>query len=336
MGPTSDRAARAMSEAVLALARERSLEPVLRRLVEVARELGGGRYAAIGVPTDDGHGFATFLTAGMDDELIARLGDLPRTHGMLGAMLADPAPFRTDDLTADPRFRGYWPRAHPLMRSFLGVPMVYQGTVVGAIYLTDKVDGPRFTEDDQAVIELLAAHAAVAIENARLHGASRQLHAVAQRTRAIQGRHGELRRSLDRLGAIVEAAREDGAPPRDVLAELHAAVATARDQLDAAIRALEAGGAPQSEGGMRLAAADRDTGQLGRLTPREREVLALIGHGRSNRAIAEQLVVSLKTVKSHVSSILLKLGLDDRTQAALVAARDGLVDLDDVDVGPPT
>jgi DNA-binding NarL/FixJ family response regulator len=65
---------------------------------------------------------------------------------------------------------------------------------------------------------------------------------------------------------------------------------------------------------------------LERLTPREREVLAGLGRGLSNRALADELFVSEKTVKTHVSSVLSKLRLTDRTQAALFAVRTGIVD----------
>ncbi len=129
----------AVSEAILAVAAERSVDQVLERLVHAARELVGARYAAIGVPDDeDPTAFAQFLTSGMTDELIDELGDLPRTHGMLGATLVERQSFRTADITLDPRFRGWWPPAHPTMHSFLGVPIVRHDQVLGAFYLTDK------------------------------------------------------------------------------------------------------------------------------------------------------------------------------------------------------
>ena len=133
-------ALRAVSDAVLAVASQLSVEEVLQRLVDRARELAGARYAALGIPDGEG-GFSRFLVAGMSDELIASMGPLPRTHGMLGAMLEAPEPFLTDDIHADPRFRGWWPAAHPDMRSFLGVPIVAAEGVIGAFYLTEKEAG---------------------------------------------------------------------------------------------------------------------------------------------------------------------------------------------------
>jgi DNA-binding NarL/FixJ family response regulator len=67
-----------------------------------------------------------------------------------------------------------------------------------------------------------------------------------------------------------------------------------------------------------------DDDRLAELTPREREVLTLLGHGMSNRQIAEALYVAEKTVKTHMSSILTKLRVTDRTQAALYAVRHGI------------
>src|SRR6266496_2524678 len=104
-------ALRAVSDAVLAIASQLSVEEVLQRLVERARELAGARYAALGIPDGEG-GFSRFLVAGMSDELVASLGPLPRTHGMLAAMLQQTEAYRTDDIHQDPRFRGWWPRRH--------------------------------------------------------------------------------------------------------------------------------------------------------------------------------------------------------------------------------
>ena len=158
-------ALRAVSDAVLAVAAERSVEEVLQRLVDSARELADARYAALGLPDGEG-GFSQFLTSGMSDELIESLGPLPRQHGMLGAMFDSPDPYRTADMHQHPRFRGWWPKGHPDMRSFLGVPIVAREEVIGAFYLTEKVGAQDFSDTDQELIELLAAHASIAITNA--------------------------------------------------------------------------------------------------------------------------------------------------------------------------
>ncbi len=157
---------KAVSDAVLAVAAELSVEEVLQRLVHSARELAGARYAALGLPDGDG-GFRRFLTSGMSDELVASLGPLPRQHGVLGAMLETRAPYPTRDIHDHPRFRGWWPDGHPDMRSFLGVPIVAPQDVIGAFYLTEKIGAPDFTDKDEELIGLLAAHAAIAIANAR-------------------------------------------------------------------------------------------------------------------------------------------------------------------------
>ncbi|HEY1567543.1 MAG TPA: GAF domain-containing protein, partial [Solirubrobacteraceae bacterium] len=128
-------ALKAVSDAVLAVASRLSVDEVLQQLVDRARELAKARYAALGIP-DGAGGFRRFLVSGMSDDLIASMGPLPRTHGMLGAMLKADGAYLTDDIHADPRFRGWWPRAHPDMRSFLGVPIVApEEGVIGAFYL---------------------------------------------------------------------------------------------------------------------------------------------------------------------------------------------------------
>jgi signal transduction histidine kinase len=193
---------RTLSDVVLALAAEREVEPVLQRLVHAARELGGARYAALGVPDGEG-AFARFITSGMSDELIAAMGPLPRTHGLLGAMLESPEPYRTPDIHTHERFRGWWPRAHPDMRSFLGVPIVARGGIIGALYLTDKEGADAFSDADEKLIVLLAAHAAIAIENARLHERSRELSIVEERNRLARELHDSVTQQL--FGVVLAA-----------------------------------------------------------------------------------------------------------------------------------
>jgi signal transduction histidine kinase len=202
---TLNPALRAVSDAVLAVASQHSVEDVLQRLVDRARELAGARYAALGIPDGDG-GFSRFLVAGMSDELVAALGPLPRTHGMLGAMLETAAPFRREDIHADPRFRGWWPSRHPDMRSFLGVPIVASGSVIGAFYLTEKEAARSFSAADQELIELLAAHAAIAITNARLYERSRELSILSERNRVALELHDVVSQKLFSLVLAAEAA----------------------------------------------------------------------------------------------------------------------------------
>jgi signal transduction histidine kinase len=173
--------------------------------VHSARELASARYAALGLPDGEG-GFSQFLTSGMSDELVAAMGPLPRTHGLLGAMLETPEPFRTADIHGHPRFRGWWPRAHPDMRSFLGVPIVAREGVIGAFYLTQKEGAAEFDASDQEVIELLAAHAAIAITNARLYERSRELSTLAERNRLALELHDAVSQKLFSLVLNAESA----------------------------------------------------------------------------------------------------------------------------------
>jgi signal transduction histidine kinase len=196
----------ALSAAVRAVTLGSTLDRVLAELAARARDLVGARYAAIGIPEADGDEFAQFITVGMSDELIAELGPLPRTHGLLDAMLVDPSPHRTRDITQDKRFRGWWPDAHPEMRSFLGVPIVSAGDIIGAFYLTDKEDGPEFTAADEDAVVLLSSHAAIAIDQARLFEDSRELALVQERARLARELHDAMSQSLFSLQLAAETA----------------------------------------------------------------------------------------------------------------------------------
>jgi two-component system, NarL family, sensor histidine kinase DevS len=165
---TSADRTRALVEAGIALSSELSLDSLLQKLVETAAELTGAHYAALGVLDTSGEQLERFVTTGIDEETRGAIGDLPRGRGILGVLIRDPEPLRLSDLHQDPRSVGF-PPDHPEMHSFLGVPVNLRGVVYGNLYLTEKEGGLDFDEEDEATVILLAAQAAVAIENARLY-----------------------------------------------------------------------------------------------------------------------------------------------------------------------
>jgi len=172
---------RALHEAAVALNSELSLDAVLQKLVETAARLTGARYAALGVIDASGAGLERFVTTGVDEEIHRAIGDLPRGRGILGVLIRDAVPLRLRHISDDPRSVGFPPN-HPRMDTFLGVPVLLRGVAYGNLYLTEKEGGGEFTDEDQANVILLATHAAVAIENARLYESattwSRQLESV--------------------------------------------------------------------------------------------------------------------------------------------------------------
>ena len=150
------------------------LDHVLQEVVDAAREVVGARYAALGVLGPDGESLVQFVTSGIDSELRARIGETPRGRGLLGHVIHEAKPIRTADLTRHPQRYGFPPH-HPPMTSFLGVPVKGRTGVFGNLYLTEKIGAPEFDDEDEAIAVLLAAQAAVAVENARLYGESEQL-----------------------------------------------------------------------------------------------------------------------------------------------------------------
>ena len=153
-------------EAVAAVSGDLDLHTLLRRIVEAAVRLVDAEYGALGVLGPD-ESLSQFIAVGIDEETRALIGDLPQGRGILGVLIKDPQSLRTSDLTTHPSSAGFPPH-HPPMRTFLGVPVRVRGEVFGNLYLTEKRGGADFDDDDQALVEAMAASAAVAIENARL------------------------------------------------------------------------------------------------------------------------------------------------------------------------
>jgi signal transduction histidine kinase len=177
----------ALDEATRALAAELSLDQVLQRIVEVAARVAGAQYGALGIAGPDGY-LTAFITTGISPEERAKIGPLPRGHGLLGVLIRQGQPLRVPNIAHDPRRVGFPPH-HPPMTSLLGVPIRVRNEVVGDLYLADKVGAPEFSAEDQHLIELLAAHAGIAIENARLYAQVRELTQLRERERIGRDLH---------------------------------------------------------------------------------------------------------------------------------------------------
>jgi two-component system sensor histidine kinase DevS len=156
----------ALHRASLELVREVSLEHLLERIASTACEQVGARYAALGVLDDHG-GLKQFVTVGMSQNEIKRIVHAPTGRGLIGALMDSRHPIRVPMIVDDSRSVGF-PNNHPVMVSFLGVPIRAGENQLGQIYLTDKIDEPEFTADDERIIQMLAGYAAAAIQNARL------------------------------------------------------------------------------------------------------------------------------------------------------------------------
>jgi signal transduction histidine kinase len=238
-----------VSQAVLSVTRQMPVRDVLQVIVRSARSLVGARYAALGVP-DEGDSFAEFVVDGISGAEWAAIGPLPRRHGMLAVLLNEGKTERLADIRSDPRFEG-WPAAHPNMSHFLGVPVKEGDKVLGIIFAANKVPaaaaGRGFTERDEEILSLFAAHAAIALTNARLYEQSRELSVMQERSRLARELHDAVTQKLfsirahTRVAAVL-AAREPGHDNR-VKAEIEVVDALAAEA-HAELRAIIDGLAP--------------------------------------------------------------------------------------------
>jgi signal transduction histidine kinase len=170
-------------------------EVIFRRMLEVACELTGARYAALGVLDEDHHELERFITHGIDEAGRRAIGSLPRGRGILGLLIEQPRPLRLSDVGAHPRSYGF-PPAHPPMSTFLGVPVLIRGQAWGNLYLTEKEEGEFDDADEQSAV-ILAEWAAIAFENARLY-------------HSVENRGDEMERAVHKLEATTEIARAVG------------------------------------------------------------------------------------------------------------------------------
>ena len=194
-----------LNQAAIAIASELHLDKVLQLIVDAARELAGAQYAALGVPNAEGY-LDAFIYSGMMAEEARRIPHFPRGLGLLGAIIHDQKSIRLPDLSQDYRSVGF-PANHPPMTSFLCVPVMAGEQMLGNLYLTNKEGGVSFSDEDQELVELLAAHAAVAIKNARLYEQVARLAVIEERTRIGMDLHDGIIQSIFAVGLTLESTR---------------------------------------------------------------------------------------------------------------------------------
>ncbi len=197
---------RGLLAATRAISSDLSLPVLLQRVVQSAADLVGARYGALGVIGPD-RKLTQFITVGLDPEAIASIGPYPRGKGILGQLISDPRPLRLAALGEHPKAVGF-PDHHPPMKSFLGVPIRVADQIFGNLYLTEKIQQPAFTAEDEELLTALASAAGVAIDNARLYE-------LEQRRQRWQTAAAEISRELlagesDPLPMITKRAREVG------------------------------------------------------------------------------------------------------------------------------
>jgi signal transduction histidine kinase len=194
-GALDERRLRQLIEVGRNLVAELDPEVVFRRLLEVACELTGARYAAVGILDRDRHELERFITRGVEEEERLEIGSLPRGRGVLGLLIEQPRALRLADVGRHPRSYGF-PPGHPPMSTFLGVPVMIRGRAWGNLYLTEK-DSGEFGEADEQSALILAEWAAIAVENARLY-------------HSVERQRDEMERAVHQLEATTEVARAIG------------------------------------------------------------------------------------------------------------------------------
>lgn len=194
----------ALIDAMLLVEEESSLDELLQRVVDVAADLVGVRYAALGVLDSHRTSLRAFLTHGVTPEERERIGALPTGKGLLGRVIDEPETLCLEDLSASPFSSGFPPN-HPPMRQFLGVPVrLRDGAVFGNLYLCDRLDGEPFTPEDAAVVEALGRSAGLAIAEARLREQLHEVTLAEERTRLARDLHDTVIQRLFAVGLSLQ------------------------------------------------------------------------------------------------------------------------------------
>lgn len=216
----------ALSEAIRAITSELSLEQVLQKIAQAARALVKAKYAALGV--HDGYGtLSRFITDGLEPGQEKMIGPLPTGQGLLGEFLHEGQALIVNDIVHHPLSVGF-PAYHPFMKNLLGMPIFSKGKLIGALYLADKEDDSEFTQTDQLLIEMLADHAAIALENAQLYERTQRLTIFEERERFARDLHDGIIQSIYAVGLSLDNAK----------ASISASNELALEQIDLSLKSL--------------------------------------------------------------------------------------------------
>ncbi len=194
----------ALHKASLELVKDFSLDRLLERIAAVACEQAEARYAALGVLDEDGK-LVKFISVGMTDQEIKRIAHPPIGKGLIGELMDTERPLRVPVIQEHPHSVGF-PANHPDMVSFLGVPIRAANRQLGQLYLTEKIGASEFTADDEKIIQMLAAYAAAAIQNARLHENTHRLAVLEERERIGMDLHDGIIQAIYGVGLSLEGA----------------------------------------------------------------------------------------------------------------------------------
>jgi signal transduction histidine kinase len=196
----------ALIDAMLLIETDADLTDLLRVIIEAASRLVGARYGALGVVTNDGETLSKFITYGIDEETRAQIGSLPRGRGLLGEIIRFPEPLRLDDLTKHKNSVGF-PANHPPMHRFLGVPVrTSDGHVYGNLYLTDRLDGEPFSQEDEQLIDSFGRAAGLVIDQVTLRADLREFTLSEERERIARDLHDTVIQRLFGVGLSLQLA----------------------------------------------------------------------------------------------------------------------------------
>ncbi|HTK56700.1 MAG TPA: GAF domain-containing sensor histidine kinase [Gemmatimonadales bacterium] len=328
-------------ETSVRLAAEHSLDRVLQLVADSAREVIGARYAALGVLAADGHTLDRFVVSGLEPEDTARLGALPRGHGILGLVIREARTVRLPDLKRHPDSVGF-PPGHPVMHSFLGAPIRARSGVFGNLYLTEKEGGGEFTDEDEHLVQLFAVQAAAAVENARLHDESARLLEEVQQLQRARERffamvNHELRNALAAVFGwaemLVRKKDPSTVPPAafEVLDSADQAIRLINDLLDLS-RLDEDRLRPVIQEVDAMAAVRR---AVARLTPSaEKKEVRLAMEAPKRSAVTRTDANRLEQILTNLLTNAIRHTPDGSTVQVTITAADGLVAFEVVDAGP--